>query len=99
MGSQAARQEKTRHKGKNHHLLSSADGLCCQAMDHAEFTGRQVCHSTHCHENLECMDKNDERGLFAGAMIKLADELGVEAPCTRAVSTLLEKRKPMRQER
>jgi 2-dehydropantoate 2-reductase len=49
--------------------------------------------------DFERMDKNDERDLFAGAMIKIADELGVEIPGTKAVSALLAKRKPTGQER
>jgi 2-dehydropantoate 2-reductase len=36
----------------------------------------------------------DERDLFAGAMIRMAKQLGVEVPETREVASVLEKRKP-----
>ncbi|MBI4327274.1 MAG: 2-dehydropantoate 2-reductase [Chloroflexi bacterium] len=40
------------------------------------------------------MDKNDERDLFAGAMIRMGRELDIDIPRIRAVSTMLAKRKP-----
>lgn len=46
--------------------------------------------------DFEVMDKNDERDLFAGAMMRLSDELGIGVPRTRAVATILAKRKPAR---
>jgi 2-dehydropantoate 2-reductase len=42
----------------------------------------------------ELLDKNDERDLFAGAIIRLAEELSIDVPRTRAVSTILERKKP-----
>lgn len=44
----------------------------------------------------ERLDRNDERNLFAGTMIRIADELGIAAPKTRTISTLLAKKKPAR---
>jgi 2-dehydropantoate 2-reductase len=46
--------------------------------------------------DFERPDKLDERDLFAGAMLRLADELGVDAPATRAIALLLESKKPAR---
>jgi 2-dehydropantoate 2-reductase len=46
----------------------------------------------------ERVDRNDERDLFAGSMIRIAGELGIAVPVTREVSSLLEKRKPRRSE-
>lgn len=46
--------------------------------------------------DFERTDKNDERDLFAGAMIRMADNLGIEVPRTRAIATMLEKQKPAR---
>ena len=44
--------------------------------------------------DFELMNRKDERNLFAGSMIRIADELRIEVPRTRAVSSLLAKRKP-----
>ena len=41
----------------------------------------------------ERLDKNDERDLFAGAIIRMAEELGIDVPRTRAVSSILEQKK------
>src|SRR6266436_6246529 len=46
--------------------------------------------------DFERMDKNDERDLFAGTMIRMSDELHIEVPGTKAVSSILAKRKPFR---
>jgi 2-dehydropantoate 2-reductase len=44
--------------------------------------------------DFERFGKNDERDLFAGAMIRIAGKLGIAVPRTRAVSTILEQKKP-----
>ena len=44
--------------------------------------------------DFERFDKNDERDLFAGAMIRIAGDLGIAVPRTRAVSSILELKKP-----
>jgi len=44
--------------------------------------------------DFERLDKNDERDLFAGSMIRMADKLGIDVPRTRVISTMLAKRKP-----
>jgi 2-dehydropantoate 2-reductase len=44
----------------------------------------------------ERLDKRDERDLFAGTMIRLAEELAIDVPATRRVATILEQRKPAR---
>jgi 2-dehydropantoate 2-reductase len=44
--------------------------------------------------DFERLDKNDERDLFAGSMIRMADKLGIDVPKTRVISTRLAKRKP-----
>jgi len=46
--------------------------------------------------DFELMGKNDERDLFAGAMIRMSEKLGIDVPRTKEVSTMLEKRKPAR---
>jgi 2-dehydropantoate 2-reductase len=46
--------------------------------------------------DFERMDKNDERDLFAGAMIRMGHALGTEVPRIQAVSAILDKRKPAR---
>ncbi len=46
--------------------------------------------------DFERPDKPDERDLFAGAMIRIADRLGVEVPQTREVFAVLAKTKPVR---
>src|SRR5262249_23113731 len=45
--------------------------------------------------DFENPDKQDERDLFAGAMIRMAEQLGMELPETREVASVLEKRKPL----
>jgi len=45
--------------------------------------------------DFERLDKKDERNLFAGVMIRMAGELGIDVPGTRAVSAILAKRKPV----
>jgi 2-dehydropantoate 2-reductase len=42
----------------------------------------------------ECLDKRDERDMFAGALIRIAGEFGIEVPTIRSVATVLEHRKP-----
>lgn len=42
----------------------------------------------------ERQDKPDERDLFGGAMLRMADKLNVEVPGTRAVFAVLAKKKP-----
>lgn len=44
----------------------------------------------------ERQDKPDERDLFGGAMLRMADRLNVEVPGTRAVCAVLAKKKPAR---
>jgi 2-dehydropantoate 2-reductase len=44
--------------------------------------------------DFERPDKNDERDLFCGTMIRIAEELGIEIPKTRELARTLEKRKP-----
>lgn len=44
--------------------------------------------------DFERSDKKDERDLFAGTMIRMADEMGITLPRIRAVSEMLETRKP-----
>jgi 2-dehydropantoate 2-reductase len=43
----------------------------------------------------ERLDKPDERDLFAGAMIRMADELAIDVPRTTAMAAILEERKPV----
>lgn len=45
--------------------------------------------------DFERLDKKDERNLFAGTLIRMAGELGIEVPRTIAVSAVLSKRKPV----
>lgn len=45
--------------------------------------------------DFENSQKRDERDLFAGAVIRMAEQLGIEVPETRAVANVLEKRKPI----
>lgn len=44
--------------------------------------------------DFERKGKPDERDLFAGTLVRMSDALGVEAPATRAISSLLHRRKP-----
>jgi hypothetical protein len=44
--------------------------------------------------DVENPDKQDERDLFAGAMIRTAEQLGIETPEIRAATGILEQRKP-----
>lgn len=46
--------------------------------------------------DFEAMGRRDERDLFAGAMLRMGHELGIETPGIRAVAALLEERKPRR---
>ena len=45
--------------------------------------------------DFERADKNDERDLFAGSMIRMGRELKIDVPQTRAVATILAARKPV----
>jgi 2-dehydropantoate 2-reductase len=45
--------------------------------------------------DFERMDKNDERDLFAGAMMRMADKMHIEIPRTRELSAVVAKRKPV----
>jgi 2-dehydropantoate 2-reductase len=42
----------------------------------------------------ERMDKKDERDLFAGAILRMADELDADTPRTKVVASILERKKP-----
>jgi 2-dehydropantoate 2-reductase len=42
----------------------------------------------------ERLDRRDERDLFAGAIIRMADQLAVDVPRTRAIAAFLNDRKP-----
>lgn len=44
--------------------------------------------------DFERTDKKDERDLFAGSMIRLGNDFGIEAPGTKAAAAILAKRKP-----
>lgn len=44
--------------------------------------------------DFERIDKKDERDLFAGTMIRIADDLGIPIPKTGEISKILEKKKP-----
>jgi 2-dehydropantoate 2-reductase len=46
--------------------------------------------------DFERPDKMDERDLFAGSMIRLADDLGIEIPKTKKILAFLEQSKPLR---
>jgi 2-dehydropantoate 2-reductase len=46
--------------------------------------------------DFERLDRDDERDLFAGAMLRLADDSGISIPRTREVAALLSRRKPAR---
>ena len=39
-------------------------------------------------------DKSDERDLFAGAMLRIANELRIELPKTKEIAAILAERKP-----
>jgi 2-dehydropantoate 2-reductase len=43
--------------------------------------------------DFECSDKNDERDLFAGAMIRMGNKMGVEVPGTKAIAVRLRQKK------
>jgi 2-dehydropantoate 2-reductase len=45
--------------------------------------------------DFERMDKNDERDLFCGTMMRLGTELGIAVPKTREFAAVLEQRKPV----
>ncbi len=47
--------------------------------------------------DVERMDMKDERDLFVGTMFRMADELCIQVPGTKAVSTMLAKRKAVNQ--
>jgi len=47
--------------------------------------------------DFERPDKLDERDLFGGAMIRMADRLNIDVPVTRVVVAVLAKRKPAQQ--
>jgi 2-dehydropantoate 2-reductase len=44
--------------------------------------------------DFECINKMDERDLFAGTMLRMAENVGVEVPKTRKLAAILETRKP-----
>ena len=44
--------------------------------------------------DFERMDKNDERDLFAGSMIRMGQALKIDVPRTRAGASILSARKP-----
>jgi ketopantoate reductase len=46
--------------------------------------------------DFERIDRKDERDLFAGSMIRIAEDLGIAVPRTRELSTVLAERKPIR---
>jgi 2-dehydropantoate 2-reductase len=46
--------------------------------------------------DFERADKNDERDLFSGTMIRMADHWGIEVRRTKAIAAMLEERKPAR---
>jgi 2-dehydropantoate 2-reductase len=49
--------------------------------------------------DFEFMGKNDERDLFAGAVLRMADEFAVDMPRTKVVASILEQKKPARASR
>ena len=44
--------------------------------------------------DFERADKPDERDVFVGTILRLAEQLGVETPITREIAEMLERRKP-----
>jgi 2-dehydropantoate 2-reductase len=49
--------------------------------------------------DFEFMGKNDERDLFAGAVLRMTDEFAVDMPRTKVVASILEHKKPTRASR
>ena len=45
--------------------------------------------------DFERSDRKDERDLFAGSMVRIADRLGIAVPKTRELATVLAERKPV----
>jgi ketopantoate reductase len=44
--------------------------------------------------DFERADKPDERDIFVGTILRLAEQLGVETPLTREIAEMMERRKP-----
>lgn len=49
--------------------------------------------------DIECLDKPDERDLFAGSILRLAKRFGIDTPVTQELLDLLKRQKPLPDDR